>query len=89
MKQREMWKEKARELAIASPGQASEEQKFAWGEYKNYRNKINNKKVFEETNYKKEKITEDIQYIAKIWNSTDAFMGWKNTGSPSQIVVNN
>ena len=44
MKLRDFWKEKAKDLAVANPGVASEEQKQAWSEYKKLRNKINNKK---------------------------------------------
>ena len=89
MKERDKWKTKAKNLAVANPGEASEEQRFAWSEYKKYRNKINNKKGFEERNYKKDKIEENIHDSAKVWNSTKTFMNWKSTGTPSQIEVNN
>ena len=89
MKLRDFWKEKAKDLAVANPGVASEEQKQAWSEYKKLRNKINNRKGFEETNYKRDKILQDIDDPAKVWGTTKAFMNWKSPGTPSQIEVNN
>ena len=89
MKERDTWKTRAKELAVANPGEASEEQRFAWNEYKKLRNKINNKKRFEERDFKRDKIMENIGDPAKVWNSTKTFMNWKSTGTPSQIEVNN
>ena len=88
MKERDTWKTKAKELAVANPGEASDEQRLAWEEYKKLRNKINNKKRFEERDYKREKIEENIDDPAKVWNTTKRFMNWKSTGTPSQLEVN-
>ena len=68
--QRDMWKQRAKELAIASPDQVSEEQKAAWNHFKNLRNKVNNKKKFDEQNYKREKIEENIEFPNKTWRIT-------------------
>ena len=89
MKQRDAWKLKAKEIAVANHGQPSEEQSLAWNEYKKVRNKINNKKRFEEANYKREVIIKDIDDPAKVWGSTKRFMNWKTQGTPTQIVVDN
>ena len=89
MSQRDAWKAKAKELAVANPGEVSEEQAFAWGEYKKLRNKINNVKVSEEVNFKREKIEENKNDSAKVWKCTKTFMNWKSTGTPSQIESSN
>ena len=85
MKQRDSWKAKAKELATVSPDCATEEQKAAWGEYKILRNKINNMKGKEERLYKQKKVEENIEDTAKVWKVTKTFMGWKTTGSPTQL----
>ena len=88
MKARDSWTARAKELAVASPGGASEEQRFAWDEFKKLRNKINNKKRFEETNFKREVIQNNIEDPAEVWNSAKTFMNWKTTGTPVQLEVN-
>ena len=87
MKQRDTWKSKAEVLAAISPGSASEEQKEAWTQYIYYRNKINNRKKFEENHYKKESIYKDIDNPANMWRTSKKFMNWKSTGIPTQIEV--
>ena len=62
IKQRDLWKKRAKDLALVSP-QADQNQKDAWNEYKKYRNKINNKKKFEENHYKSEKMSEVAQIL--------------------------
>ena len=89
MVQRDMWKKRAVDLAIISPGLVTDDQKAAWAEYRNYRNKINNKKKFEERNYKKEKMLQNIDDPAKMWRTSKEFMNWKSTGTPTQLEVNN
>ena len=89
MKQRDMWKQRAKDLAITSPGNTSDRQREAWDQFKFYRNKVNNKKKFDENNYKREKFEEVKDSPADIWKCAKTFMNWKSTGTPSQIVVNN
>ena len=55
MKERDAWKARFKVLTSANPGEASDEQVSAWNEYKKVRNSINNKKPYEEAEYKKEK----------------------------------
>ena len=86
--QRDMWKQRAKDLAIASPDVVSEEQREAWSKFKNYRNKVNNKKKSDEQNYKREKIEENIEYPNKTWRTAKQFMNWKSPGSPTQILDN-
>ena len=85
MKIRDSWKAKAKELAAANPDRVTEEQKAAWGEYKRFRNKINNVKGKEERLYKQQKVKENMEDTAKVWEVTKTFMGWKSTGSPTQL----
>ena len=62
MKQRDLWKQRAKDLALISQNQeASPEQVEAWAEYKKFRNKINNRKKNEEHVYKSMKITENLE----------------------------
>ena len=85
MKQRDIWKAKAKKLALDNPMDVSEDQVTAWGEFKKLRNKINNLKGLEEVIYKKEKIQENVQDSAKVWKLTKIFMNWKSTGTPTQL----
>ena len=89
MKQRDLWKGRARDLALINMGLVSEEQTLAWEEYKKFRNKVNNKKKHDERIYKKEKINETTGNPAGMWKTTKYFMNWTSPGTPSQIEVNN
>ena len=90
MKQRDQLKQRAKELAIRDQGQyVSEEQQSAWNEFKKLRNKVNNKKKQEEKKFKSAKISEDLESPSRVWATAKSFMGWKSTGTPSQLEVNN
>ena len=85
-----MLKQKAKDLALRDlTGEVSEEQQEAWKEYKKVRNKINNKKKQEECHYKSSKISEHLESPSKLWSTAKSFMGWKSTGTPSQLEVSN
>ena len=89
MKQRDMWKQRAKDLALLSPNmEANPEQVEAWSQYKSFRNKINNRKKTEETNYKASKITENLDSATKTWKTAKMLMDWKTSGTPHQIEVN-
>ena len=88
MRQRDLWKQKAKELAMLSPSTVTEEQQLAWEEYRKFRNKVNNKKVYDEKNYKKAKIDANLNNPRGLWKSAKNFMNWKSPGTPSQIEVN-
>ena len=88
IKERDIWKRKAKLLAISSP-EAVEEQCQAWSKYKKYRNQINNRKKREEILFKKEKLEEAMSSPDVLWKSAKSFMGWKSFGSPNQLSVNN
>ena len=89
MKQRDMWKQRAKDLSIINQNnEASPEQAEAWGQYKVFRNTINNKKKSEETRYKTAKISENLDSATKTWRTAKMFMNWKTTGTPNQIEVN-
>ena len=89
MTQRDKWKKIAKDLAINSPGCASEEQKEAWQQFKHYRNKVNNKKKHDEKDFKRKKLEEVRDSPEKTWKCTKNFMSWKSPGLPSQLVVGN
>ena len=88
MKQRDIWKQRAKELALLG-GIASLDQQQAWEEFKKYRNKINNRKKTEEKVYKSEKFEENLDSVQKTWQTAKLFMNWKSCGSPHQLEVDN
>ena len=88
MKIRDYWKKTAKNLATTSHS-ASQEQAFAWGQFKKFRNCINNRKKYEETLYKAEKMTEVAGSADLLWKRAKSFIGWKSPGTSSQIKVNN
>ena len=83
MKQRDAWKQSAKDLA------ASQTEMFAWKLNKKLRNTINNRKKNEEKMYKSGKMSEVADDPALVWKSDKAFVGWKSQGTPNQIKVNN
>ena len=89
MIQRDLWKKKASDLAKLTPGFVSEDQKAAWVEYKRLRNLVNNKKKYDENNYKRDRIEQVAGDPSKLWCKSKEFMDWKSTGTPTQIEVNN
>ena len=82
-----MWKKTAKELALDNPGCALEEQREAWQQFKHYRNKLNNKKKYDERDFKRKKSEEVSTSSEKTWKCTKTFMSWKSLGTPSQLVV--
>ena len=60
MIQRDAWKQKAKDLAIMSNGITTAEEREAWDSFKYFRNKINNKKKYDERDFKKKKFEENI-----------------------------
>ena len=56
MKERDFWKQRAKDLAISSNGCQAQSQ--AWIKYKKLRNKVNNRKKYEESLYKAECLRE-------------------------------
>ena len=78
MKQREMWKEKAKELAVKNMGKnSSNEEVEAWENYKLYRNKINNSKTNDAYKYKKENLSDSLENPTTMWGTVKGFMNWK------------
>ena len=66
---------------------ADQTQIYAWKEYIQYRNKINNRKKHEEKLYKTEKITAVADSPDVVWKTAKSFMGWKTQGTPNQLKV--
>ena len=88
MKQRDLCKQRAKDLALSSPV-ACQAQRDAWSEYKTLRNEINNRKKYEEQHFKSEKMAEVAESPDLVWKSAKSFMGWKSTGTPNQLNVGN
>ena len=90
MAERDLLKQKAKDLALRDQGnEATEEQVAAWNNFKKLRNKVNNKKKQDEKVYKSGKIDEAMESPAKVWSTAKNFMGWKSTGTPNQLEVDN
>ena len=85
IKQRDMWKKTAMELAKQSPSRHDDEQSNAWLQYKKYRNKINNKKRNEEILYKSKQVIDGLNSPENTWKIAKSYMGWKQHGAPSQL----
>ena len=88
MKSRDLWKQKAKDLAMISQA-ACPAQIEAWNEYKLLRNQINNRKRYEEQKFKTDKMTEVADSPDLLWKSAKSFMGWKKQGTPTQINFGN
>ena len=89
MRLRDEWKQKTKDLAVATPGVISEEQKNAWDLFKFYRNKVNNNKNQDKIVYKRNKFEEVKDNPDSVWKCTKTFMNWKSSGPPSQLIMNN
>ena len=88
MIERDEWKKQAKVLSMSS-SDTSAEQKVAWDNYKKYRNKINNRKKREEILFKSEKMQQAMNSPDTLWKTAKGFMGWKSTGSPTQLQIDN
>ena len=89
MKERDMVKEKAKELAKAEGQYTSPEQSDLWGKYRYLRNSINNKVSQEEFRYKREKLNSCKDNPGMTWNLAKSYMNWSSPGPPRQLEVNN
>ena len=87
MIERDRWKQRARDLSLISHGITTEEERSAWNQFKVFRNKVNNKKKYDERDFKREKLEENIGCPDKTWKTAKSFMNWKSTGTPAQIEV--
>ena len=85
MAERDKWKQKAKDLAVTANGRGSEEEKQAWDNFKKYRNKVNNKKRYDEIEFKRKKLEENIDHPNKTWGTAKKFMNWKGKSTPSQL----
>ena len=90
MKNRDMWKQRAKELAVNNFGNSiTKEEIEAWENYKKSRNKINNNKRNDEYKFKKENLANSLDNISTMWGTVKGFMNWKKSGTPNQIVKDN
>ena len=71
MVQRDLWKQRAKDLALVSPGVACPAQINAWNEYKLFRNQINNRKKYEEQHFKSYKMAEVADSPDIVWKSAN------------------
>jgi hypothetical protein len=88
MKQRDLWKQRAKDMALISPV-ACPAHISAWNEYRKFRNQVNNKNKYEEQNFKSAKMTEVADSPDLVWKSAKSFMGWKSQGTPNQLKIGN
>ena len=73
MKQRDLCKQRAKDLAVSSPV-ACQAQIDAWSEFKQLRNQINNRKKYEEQHFKSEKMAEVAESPDLVWKSAKSFI---------------
>ena len=60
----------------------------AWSEFKQIRNKINNRLKFEEKNYKCKMINNSLDEPSLCWRAAKKIMNWKSSaGSPTRLLV--
>ena len=61
---------------------------IVWAEYKKLRNQVNNRRKFEEKNFKQEKLKKCSDSPAETWKTAKSFMGWKSSsGPPNQLMI--
>ena len=85
MKLRDEWKTEAKKISNITRNSNENQQAIeAWGQYKYYRNKINNKKKYEEQNYKAEKFNETFYSSEQTWKLAKHL--W--TGKPLEVHHN-
>ena len=87
MRERDMVKEKAKEMAKAEGQHTSPEQSELWKKYKYLRNSVNNKVRVEEFRYKKEKFQSCQDNPSMAWNLAKSCMNWSSPGPPRQPEV--
>ena len=87
MTARDKWKKKAEELSIAGENEAAAE---SWKTFKVIRNKVNNRKKFEEKNFKSERIAKCKDSPTAAWRTAKSFMDWEpGGGPPTQLSIGN
>ena len=88
MTERDKWKKVAKGLVTGSLNDC-QAQSQAWVQFKKFRNMVNNRKKREEQLYKTEKLAEVASSSNLLWKSAKNFMGWKNSSSPTKVIINN
>ena len=82
MKKRNKLKEEA--LKQVTEGKDSS---LVWLEYKQIRNQVNNRRKFEEKNFKQEQLKRCSDSPANTWKTAKHFMGWNSSsGPPNQLL---
>ena len=90
MKQRDKFKQIAKELAMRDQGRGvSAEQLAAWADYKRLGNRIDNTKRNEENKKISDKMFEVLDSPSKVWGTAESFMDLSSPGTPSQLEVDN
>ena len=67
----------------------TKEKQHAINMFKHYRNKVNNKKKYDEMQYKKQKLEANKYSPEATWKLSKKFMNWKSVGSQHKIISNN
>ena len=87
MKERDKYKDQAKELASTEGKDTSPEQALLWGKYRQLRNLVNNKTGQEEIRYKRNKVNQCKDNPSKAWGLAKKYMDWSSPGPPSQLEV--
>ena len=57
-------------------------------DYKNLRNRVNNRLKKEKNNWKKAKLLDCEDHSGKLWSNILGWLSWKSSGAPTQIFYN-
>ena len=83
MKERDNLKAEAVKLVLE--GQNASE---AWKKFKLIRNKVNNRRKYEENNFKSKKLQENLDSPTTTWKVAKSFMNWTDSsGPPNQLSI--
>ena len=83
MKKREELKKQAEDFAIAGNNEAASE---AWKKFTEVRNKVTNRKRYEEVNFKSGKMAESTDSPSNTWRTAKSFMDWDQSGEPPHQI---
>ena len=76
---------KASALKLVVEGQDAAE---TWNKFRKIRNKVNNRRKFEENNFKSKKLQENMDSPINTWKTAKSFMNWSDSaGPPCQLSI--
>ena len=74
---------------LVTSSSCHDDQVEAWQDFRKLRNTVNNRRKYEEINYKREKMVSSLDDPSKMWRASKEVMEWRSVGSPSRIEWQN